>query len=83
MPIHDHFDGSSNCVECGGPCTLTGDSLHLTRLVRHLLASRVVRDGRAWIGDAVRLTIAEAGGDPDRLARRAEETLPSFMARRG
>lgn len=83
MPIHDHFDGSAHCVECGGPCTLTGDSLYLTRVVRDLLESHVVRDGRAWFGYSLRLTIAEAGGDPDKLARRAEDGLASFRASRG
>lgn len=34
--IHDHFDGSAHCVECGGPCRLTGGDLDLTMLVRYL-----------------------------------------------
>lgn len=32
--IHDHFDGSANCIECGGACKLEGDSLALTNVVR-------------------------------------------------
>jgi hypothetical protein len=37
MIIHDHFDGSANCVECGGTCKLTGEALQLTRLVRYTI----------------------------------------------
>jgi hypothetical protein len=32
--IHDHFDGSANCVECGGPCQLDGSDLLATQLLR-------------------------------------------------
>lgn len=32
--IHDHFEGSSNCVQCGGECTLVGEKRLLTELIR-------------------------------------------------
>ena len=35
--IHDHFNGSLHCVECSGPCLLTGSSLAVTEMVRNLL----------------------------------------------
>lgn len=35
MPIiHDHFDGSTNCVECGGDCQLFGCDLAYSNLLR-------------------------------------------------
>ncbi len=34
--IHDHFNGSANCVECQGVCELTGGDQALTHLVRCL-----------------------------------------------
>lgn len=34
--IHDHFDGSLHCIECKGPCQLTGSSLAITGLVRNV-----------------------------------------------
>lgn len=34
--VHDHFDGSAHCVECGGHCTLTGSDMAYTALVRAL-----------------------------------------------
>lgn len=43
--VHDHFDGSSCCVECAGPCTLTGAEIALTRLVRYSLDSRIISCG--------------------------------------
>lgn len=45
MGIHDHFDGSAHCVECGGSCKLTGATLTLTQLVRALCEAEVV-----WVG---------------------------------
>lgn len=32
--VHDHFDGSSHCQECRGPCRLDAAALTLTRLIR-------------------------------------------------
>lgn len=36
MTIHDHFDGSAHCVECGGPCRLDPESAAVTGVIRHL-----------------------------------------------
>jgi hypothetical protein len=35
--VHDHFDGSAYCVECGGDCKLTGCELAFTSAVRFTL----------------------------------------------
>jgi hypothetical protein len=32
--IHDHFDGSANCVQCNGSCKLEDVRLMATELVR-------------------------------------------------
>ena len=37
LPIHDHFDGSSNCIQCNGPCQLEGTDLFLTNVVRQMV----------------------------------------------
>lgn len=34
VEIHDHFDGSANCVQCGGPCHLKGELRLLTEMIR-------------------------------------------------
>ena len=38
MIIHDHFNGSYNCYECGGYCRLSNDNLKVTTLVRWMIA---------------------------------------------
>jgi hypothetical protein len=40
--VHDHFDGSSHCIECKGECELTGADMAYTALVRALF------EGEAW-----------------------------------
>ena len=37
VTIHDHFDGSAHCMECRGPCQLTGESMFATYLVRAIV----------------------------------------------
>jgi len=39
IPIHDHFDGESNCVQCRGPCKLTGAELVLTQLIASMFSA--------------------------------------------
>lgn len=34
--VHDHFDGSANCIECKGWCKLHGTEMAYTALVRWL-----------------------------------------------
>ncbi len=41
--IHDHFDGSEKCVDCGGPCELRGLDLFVTQLITDIM------EETAWI----------------------------------
>lgn len=34
VDIHDHFDGSAHCVQCGGECRLKGEKRLLTEMIR-------------------------------------------------
>lgn len=67
MPIHNHFDGSEHCVECGGPCRLTGDSLALTRMVRCRLEREVYASKEPRLSYGERAALRAAGYDPDVL----------------
>jgi hypothetical protein len=73
MPIHDHFDGSANCVECEGACSLSGDARWLTEMVRWLLAGRAHK-GAPFLTVLEKGTIDAAGADSLRLITRAHET---------
>ena len=74
MPIHDHFDGSMHCVECGGKCRLSGDALTATELARWLLESRARGPSqRAWLNLSEQGTLKRAGVDVDRFCQRATE----------
>ena len=50
MIIHDHFDGSAHCVECGNkPCELRGDDRAVTDIVRWTLEfADSVHKGWMW-----------------------------------
>lgn len=76
MTIHDHFDGDRNCVECNGPCRLTGDDLAVTRIVRYSLV-QVAYFGK-HPGVLLRNALLQAGIDCDRFISRAEETTAPF-----
>lgn len=67
-PVHDHFDGSAHCAECGGPCRLTGVERALTEMVRWHL------EQKPWLNMLERETLVRVGADPDALVRRAKET---------
>jgi len=43
VEIHDHFEGSSNCVQCGGDCRLRGEMRVLTEVIRGMF-ERWARD---------------------------------------
>lgn len=45
MTIHDHMDGSAHCIECKGPCKLTGEDCALSAFVRFALERSAI-DGR-------------------------------------
>lgn len=74
--IHDHFGGTAHCIECEGPCVLSGDDRAASALVRYTLefAEKV---HKGWMWDFTRDALLELLG-PARLSkfqRRAEETI--------
>ena len=70
-PIHDHFDGAANCVQCGGDCRLEGAELAFTALLRYLF------DGEAYgSGFLPAMAIAHLrriGVDVDAFRKRANK----------
>lgn len=50
--IHDHFDGSAHCVECQGPCKLTGAARIATELVRWQFAQIARQKARNIVNGA-------------------------------
>lgn len=66
MEIHDHFDGTAHCVQCQGPCRLTGDDLAVTRLVRWTVEfAFVAHDG--WMWDFTKDALAVLLGSREKL----------------
>jgi hypothetical protein len=70
VTVHDHFDGCAHCVECGGPCQLTGPDRAYTELVRAVFEN-LAHNGlpkALYIRD----TLEAAGVKFDHFLRRAE-----------
>lgn len=68
--IHDHFDGSDHCKECGGPCRLRDGDRTATELVRWMF-ERWAR-GYASAPDSMqRDTLTNAGVDIEAFKERA------------
>lgn len=65
MTVHDHFDGSANCVECHGPCRLSGEACELTRLLRWIL-EYFTYSHKGWLPPSMEETLAKLLG-PERL----------------
>ncbi len=73
MPlIHDHFDGSAHCQECGGSCKLTGADLALTNLIRAMFEANAYH-GQAWSYMA-QLVMVDLGVNIELFKMRARET---------
>jgi hypothetical protein len=72
VTIHDHFEGSSRCVECAGDCRLTGDDLAVTVLVRYIFESATWT--RRHLGGLEVSGLEGVGVDVRRFERRAQET---------
>lgn len=72
MIIHDHFDGSAHCVECGGICSLTGDDVLATHLIRYLFEEWAV-SGR-YPNYLITKAVKDTGIDFEKFKRRAKET---------
>lgn len=66
---HDHFDGASHCVECGGRCRLTGTEMAYTALVRAIFFSEALSG--AW--SAASTQIGRSGVDVTRFRERAKQ----------
>lgn len=73
MTIHDHFEGSAHCVECGGKCQLTGDERKVTTLVRYICETAAFT-GRASLGGLVDHALRDLDVDPHRFMARARQT---------
>ena len=65
---HDHFDGSAHCVECGGPCKLTGTEMAYTALVRMLFESTEFAKAK-WVPGLSQLR--DSGVPIEKFAERA------------
>ena len=76
MEIHDHFDGSSHCVECNGPCRLKDESLMLTRLVRYVFDLQA-SEGNKKPNGFLLVPFEYAGVDWRPFWKRALETCPA------
>lgn len=72
--VHDHFDGSAHCVECGGNCVLTGGDLLATALVRELFEGAVV-SGNRFLVTRFDFILRQVPFDMDLFWRRAEDSL--------
>jgi hypothetical protein len=68
--VHDHFNGSAHCVECGGDCRLTGAERALTEMVRWRL------EKNPWLNLLERSTVESVGASVEKLIARAKATRP-------
>jgi hypothetical protein len=70
--VHDHLDGMEHCVECGGPCQLTGVALLLSNVIRHIF------EEKAYNGSGFSMMLKSAiegcGVDVEKFRRRADVT---------
>ena len=72
MTIHDHFEGSANCVECGGPCSLKGDERAVSDLIRFTLQTLSAHE--MGVNPFIRSALRSLGVDPVRMYGRADES---------
>lgn len=73
VTIHDHLDGSNHCVECGGPCTLTGDDLAVTMLVRTVFV-HLAFSGYRTVPPAMKQALESLGVNVETFMERANGT---------
>lgn len=72
--IHDIFDGSFHCRECSGPCLLTGEARHLTRIVRYLFEMAVLGNNSYLVlGGMMQPALEDAGVNPHLFLIRAKQ----------
>jgi hypothetical protein len=72
VDIHDHFDGTAHCVQCGGKCQLPPAELLASGLIRDLCEQWAAGYSRPWM--MVEMRIKDAGVDLPAFLRRATET---------
>jgi hypothetical protein len=67
--LHDHFDGSAHCIQCGGECRLSGAELALTEMIRWQFEA--IARGAAFLSYAERSTLERIGVDIEAFMQRA------------
>lgn len=78
--VHDHFDGSAHCVECGGDCMLKGSDMLATQLVRQVCEQAALNDEP--LIEYTANILRHAGLDVGSIMRRAIATNPSWASRK-
>lgn len=81
--IHDHLDGSANCIECQGRCKLEGAELRLTQIARVYVESRNLGAPPTWWLVEKILTFYGHGGIPGTDLRRLEAAELEIDPERG
>jgi len=71
--IHDHFDGSAHCVQCGGECQLRGGERIATELIRWMCEAAALR-GESKLRMCEEHVVRKSGADLTLLMTRAWET---------
>lgn len=74
VEIHDHFDGSFYCIECGGQCRLTGGNLAATMLVRSMFEAMAYRSGY-WLSGSDEYALQQCGVDIEKFKQRANAAV--------
>ncbi len=73
VAVHDHFDGSAHCVQCGGICMLTGAEKALTEMIRWRMEAISMAHGLGL--NMMELgTLKRIGVDVEAFMARARET---------
>jgi len=72
LTIHDHFNGSAHCVECGGFCALTGEARAVTEFIRFTL-ERMAHQGWRTVPYFERRAMIALGLNPEQFLARALE----------
>jgi hypothetical protein len=83
MIIHDCFEGTMRCVQCKGPCKLTGQDEALTAFVRRTLEHFALQGEDGWIPDDLQRNLSTLLGvdEAHRFWQHARDSMASFRAR--
>ncbi len=74
--VHDHFEGSAHCVECGGSCKQTGAERVLTNWARAAFEAESLYPKRCRISWSLIRAMEESGVNVNKMRRRASDTSP-------